>query len=55
MTLPAGFTINPDAADGQSACTDAEANFGSEGPAECPDNAKIGTFAIGSPASERPP
>ena len=50
VTLPPGFTINPDAADGQSDCTDAEANFNSEGPAECPDNAKIGTFSIGSPS-----
>ena len=46
VTLPPGFTINPDAADGQRACTDAEANFDSEAPAECPDNAKIGTVAI---------
>ena len=44
MTMPAGFTINRDAADGQSACANAQANFSSEGPAECPDQAKIGTF-----------
>ena len=50
VTLPEGLTINPDAADGQRACTDAEANFGSEGPANCPDNAKIGTVAIHSVA-----
>jgi hypothetical protein len=50
VTLPPGVTINPDAADGQSACTDAQANFGSEGPAACPDNAKIGTVSIYSPA-----
>ena len=49
VTLPPGLTINPDAADGQSSCTDAEANFGSEGPAGCPDNAKIGTFQIETP------
>ena len=50
VTLPEGFTINPDAADGQTMCTDAEANFSSEGPAHCPDQAKIGTFSIGSQA-----
>jgi hypothetical protein len=50
VTLPPGFTINPDAADGQSACLDSQANFGTEGPAECPDNAKIGTFSIHTPA-----
>ena len=54
VTLPAGFTINPDAADGQTACSDAEAGFGSEGPADCPDNSKIGTFAIGSPTLNGP-
>ncbi len=46
VTLPPGLTINPDAADGQRACSDAQANFGTEGPAECPDNAKIGTFEL---------
>src|SRR5262249_11237600 len=50
VTLPEGLTINPDAADGQRACTDAEANFGSEGAANCPDNAKIGTVGIHSVA-----
>jgi hypothetical protein len=41
-------------ADGQAACPDASANFGTEGPAECPDGAKIGTFAIGSPTLNGP-
>ena len=50
VTLPPGLTINPDAADGQTACTEADANFGSEGPAKCPDTSKIGTFSIGTPA-----
>lgn len=50
VTFPPGFTINPDAADGQSDCTDAQANFHSEGSAECPDSSKIGTFSIGSPS-----
>ena len=50
VTLPEGFTINPDAADGQSECRELEANFGTEGPAECPNQSKIGTFSIGTPA-----
>ena len=54
MLLPEGLTINPDAADGQSACKDSEANFGSEGPANCPDNSKIGTVTIGTPALDDP-
>ncbi len=54
VTLPAGLTINPDAADGQTACTEGEANFGSEDPAACPDSSKIGTFSINTPALEGP-
>ena len=50
ITLAPGLTINPDAADGQTACTDAEANFDSEGPANCPDKSKIGTMGIHSTA-----
>ncbi len=54
VQFPPGLTINPDAADGQIACTDAQANFGSEGPDQCPDNAKIGTIAIKSIALAEP-
>ncbi len=50
VLLPPGLTINPDAADGQTACSDAQANFGNNGPAACPDSAKIGTAAIHTPA-----
>jgi hypothetical protein len=46
VTLAEGLTVNPDAADGQSACSDAQANFNSEGPQNCPDNSKIGTVSI---------
>jgi hypothetical protein len=54
VTLPEGLTINPDAADGQFACADAQANFDSEGSAECPDRSKIGTFQIGTQALDGP-
>jgi hypothetical protein len=54
VTLPPGFTVNPDAADGQTMCTDAQAHFGSEGLAECPDNSKIGTFEIETKALPGP-
>jgi hypothetical protein len=50
VTLPPGFTVNPDAADGQSECREAEAELDSEGPAHCPNTSKIGTFSIGTPA-----
>jgi hypothetical protein len=54
VTLPPGLTINPDAADGQTACSDAQARFGTEEPAECPDSSKIGTAAINTPALDGP-
>ncbi|HXR29649.1 MAG TPA: hypothetical protein VN752_00740 [Solirubrobacterales bacterium] len=54
LTLPEGLTINPDAADGQRACLDAEAGFDSEAPHNCPDNAKIGTFEVDSPSLDGP-
>ena len=50
VLLPTGLSINPDAADGQTACTDAEANFGSEAAAACPNGSKIGRFEIHTPA-----
>ncbi len=50
LTLPPGLTINPDAADGQAKCANEQARFNSEGPAECPDSAKIGTVSVSSPA-----
>ena len=54
VTLPEGLTINPDAADGQWYCEDNQANFDSEGPGECQDNAKIGTVKLGTPALDGP-
>ena len=54
VTLPEGFTINPNAADGQRACSDAAANFGTELPSRCPDNSKIGTFSLGTPGLAGP-
>jgi hypothetical protein len=54
VTLPPGLTINPDAADGQSACSDLQANFGTDGPTGCPDQSKIGTVSIGTPALDGP-
>src|SRR5829696_4598669 len=54
VTLPQELTINPDAADGQSACTNAEANFDSEAPDNCPDNSKIGTFEMTTPSLPDP-
>src|SRR5829696_982453 len=54
LTLPEGLTINPDAADGQTSCSDVQAHFKSNLPGECPDNAKIGTVDVITPALEGP-
>jgi len=53
VELPAGLRFNPAAA-GLGVCTDAQANLGSDGPASCPENSKIGTLAIGSPSLSGP-
>ncbi len=50
VTLPPELTINPDAADGQTSCSDSAAAFGSQEPASCPDSSKIGTFVVTTPA-----
>jgi hypothetical protein len=54
VVLPEGLSINPDAADGQTACADSQAGFGSEAPSRCPDNSKIGTVEVHTPALEGP-
>jgi hypothetical protein len=54
VVLAEGLSINPDAADGQTACTEAEVDFSSEGPANCPNTSKIGRFDIETPALSAP-
>jgi hypothetical protein len=49
-TLPEGFSINPNAADGKTACGGGEAQFGTDAEAHCPDFAKIGSASILSSA-----
>jgi len=50
VTLPEGFSINPNAADGKVTCSDAQANVGNDLAANCPEFAKIGTLTIESSA-----
>ncbi|MGA8746208.1 MAG: hypothetical protein WB507_10130 [Solirubrobacterales bacterium] len=54
VTLPAGFSINPGAADGKTACSEAEARFGTEEEAQCPEFSKVGTLTIDSSALPGP-
>jgi hypothetical protein len=48
VTLPEGFSINSNAADGKMACNDLEAKIGinSQDAAECPEFSKIGSLEI---------
>ena len=54
VTLPPGFSINPNAADGKTPCSDAEARFGSEEEAQCPEYSKVGTVTLTSSALPGP-
>ena len=58
VTLPEGFTINPNAADGKVACTNSEAligpAFASEEEAHCPEYSKVGSLTIESSALPGP-
>jgi hypothetical protein len=48
LVLPPGLTVNPDAADGQTACSDADAKLHQETVSQCPDSSKVGNFIIES-------
>ena len=54
VDLPEGMTINPGAADGLTACSDAQSAIGTEDAASCPESAKIGTVAVDVPALRKP-
>lgn len=59
VTLPAGFAVNPSAANGRSACSAAQVGLESaagalpvrfsNAPASCPDNAKVGKVGVETP------
>jgi hypothetical protein len=52
LTLPAGTVVNPSAAWGLKACTDAQFGLHSGVPAQCPREAQVGTVRIKTPALE---
>jgi hypothetical protein len=54
VTLPEGMAINPSAADGLQACTDAQLKLDESGPAECPEASKVGTLMLHTPLLTEP-
>jgi hypothetical protein len=49
VTLPRGMGVNPSAANGLQACSDAQFGKGTRNPIACPAGSKIGTVAIDTP------
>ena len=49
VTLPEGMTINPGAADGLQACSDAQLKLRTDDPLDCPEASKIGIVRASSP------
>jgi hypothetical protein len=54
MTLPAGMSASPSAANGREACTEAQIALRSIEPAQCPNASKVGSVKVESPLLERP-
>jgi hypothetical protein len=54
VTMPEGFSINPNAADGKTVCTDTEARLGTREPQHCPEFSKVGTVVLDSSALPSP-
>jgi hypothetical protein len=54
VQLPEGFTINPNAADGKTSCSNAQANIGTRLESECPEDSKVGTLSVTSSALPGP-
>jgi hypothetical protein len=54
VTLPPGFSINPNAADGKTSCTNEEASIGTRLAAQCSENSKVGTVSVDSSALPAP-
>jgi hypothetical protein len=54
VTMPEGFSINPNAADGKTSCSDTEARLHTKEAAQCPEFAKVGTVSLDSAALPAP-
>jgi len=54
VKLPAGMSINPAAANGLAACSEAQIELGGPEPANCPAESKLGTAEVVSPLFDHP-
>jgi hypothetical protein len=54
VVLPEGLAINPSAAAGRAGCSPTQIGLGQEGPAQCPDNSKVGTVTVKTPLLDHP-
>jgi hypothetical protein len=52
VSLPAGLSISPSAANGLEGCTEEKIDLSSAAAAECPDASKVGTVEIETPLLE---
>ncbi len=54
VTLPAGMTVSPSAANGLGVCTEAEIGLNNADEPSCPKESKLGTVEIDTPLLEEP-
>ncbi|HEU5063329.1 MAG TPA: hypothetical protein VFT79_09295 [Solirubrobacterales bacterium] len=50
VTLPLGMGLNPSAANGLQVCTDEQFGKGTRNPVACPEDSRVGSVVIDSPA-----
>jgi hypothetical protein len=54
LRFPAGMALNPAAAAGLGACSEAQIAIGSDADASCPESSKLGTVTIDTPLLKEP-
>ena len=54
VTLPQGMTVNPSSAQGQGACSEAQANLNTLSPSACPGESRLAEAEVTTPLLEHP-